>query len=950
MIKPQAPHVSMQPAQQTPTDYHALSIEQVIATLQSDRHQGLTPAQVAERQQRYGPNELKEKATRSAWSIFLDQFKNLMLLMLIAVAVVSAILDWQAAAFPKDAIAIFAIVLLNGLLGYFQESRAEQALTALKQLSAPQAQVLREGQVQEVLARELVPGDIVLLEAGMQIAADARLLTSTDLQVQESSLTGEAESVFKQAEVVLPPGAALGDRHNLVFRGTEVINGKGQALVTATGMQTELGRIATLLQDVETESTPLQVRMGQLANTLVTGALILVALIVGGGVIARGWEQFAPLLEVSLSIAVAVVPESLPAVITVALALGMQRMVRRQALIRKLPAVETLGSVTTICSDKTGTLTQNKMVVRSIQTIEQQFTVTGEGYAPAGTFQLTEGAEQDLPMTPSSFPRSLQLLLIASVVCNDAVLTQEDSREWTIIGDPTEGALLALAGKTGFFKDQWLRWLPRVSEIPFSSERKRMSVVCESRTSTSFSFTQLEAMPYLVFSKGSPELILDCCTHVQVNEGRQTLTSQQRHQIRDQNDRLASQGLRVLGLAYKPVSKMLDCEHEHATVEQDLIWLGMVGILDPPRLAARKAVKDCQTAGIRPVMITGDHPLTAKAIARDLGILQPGSRVITGQELDHLSPPELEDQVQTIDVYARVSPEHKLRIVQAWQRLGQVVAMTGDGVNDAPALKQANIGVAMGIAGTDVSKEAADIVLLDDNFSTISAAVEEGRTVYDNIRRFVKYVLGSNIGEVLTIAAAPLIGLGGTPLSPLQILWMNLVTDGLPALALAVEKPEPNIMHRPPHSPQEGIFARGLGQYIVRVGIIFGLLTILLMQWAYTHTHTPGYDRDPDTWKTIVFTTLCLAQMGHALAVRSRTRLTLELSPLSNPYLLGAIALTTALQLLLVYDPLFRGFFGTTWLSPAELMICVGVSALMFVWLELEKLFIRWFTKRRVQS
>jgi len=923
--------------------WHALEVDKTLQLLDSDREAGLSFQEVQQRLQQYGPNELTETGGRSPWEILLDQFKNIMLLMLIAVAVVSAVLDLRGNNFPKDAIAISSIVILNGILGYLQESRAEKALAALKSLSAPRVRVLRDGKLVEVDAKELVPGDVMLLEAGVQIAADGRLIEEQNLQVRESSLTGEAQAVNKDAVVQLPEETALGDRINLVFQGTEVVQGRAKVAVTGTAMQTELGRIATMLQSVESEPTPLQQRMSQLGNVLVTGSLILVAIVVVGGIVRAGMSAFEELLEVSLSMAVAVVPEGLPAVITVTLALGTQRMVRRNALIRKLPAVETLGSVTTICSDKTGTLTQNKMVVQAAYTNNHLFRVTGEGYAPEGQFQL------DSQRIDSEDYPELQALLIACALCNDSVL-QEEKGQWTILGDPTEGALLSLAGKAGIEKDQWSSRLPRVAEFPFSSERKRMSVICNVQRSTVADQLAesglVKSESYLMFTKGSPELTLERCNEIHIGDSSAPITEAQRNQILAQNEQMASNGLRVLGFAYKPL-KTLPPEGSEETSERELVWLGLVVMLDAPRPEVRDAVAKSRQAGIRPVMITGDHPLTARAIALDLGIAQEGDRVLIGQELEHLSQQELEQQVDLVSIYARVSPEHKLRIVQALQHRGRFVAMTGDGVNDAPALKQADIGIAMGITGTDVSKEASDMVLLDDNFATIVAATEEGRVVYTNIRRFIKYILGSNIGEVLTIAAAPILGLGGVPLSPLQILWMNLVTDGLPALALAVEPPEPDVMKRPPFNPRESIFARGLGSYMIRIGIIFAIITIALMWWAYNHTHAAGYQRDPNTWKTMVFTTLCLAQMGHALAVRSNTRLTIELNPFTNPYLLGAVVVTTILQLLLVYVPPLQAFFGTYYLDPIELAICFGFSALMFVWVEMEKLFIRWFGKKR---
>ncbi|MEH2179886.1 cation-translocating P-type ATPase [Nostoc sp.] len=940
--------------------WHSLEVDKALDLLDSNADSGLTPQETQQRLQKYGPNELEETAGRSAWEILLDQFKNIMLLMLIGVALISGFLDLMAlregrlkpGEVPfKDTIAILAIVILNGILGYVQESRAEKALAALKKMTSPLVRVIRDTRLVEIAAKELVPGDLMLLEAGMQIAADGRLIEQSNLQVRESALTGEAEAVNKQASLKLPEETSLGDRLNVVFQGTEVVQGRAKVLVTNTGMTTELGKIAVMLQAVESEPTPLQQRMTQLGNVLVTGSLILVAIVVAGGVIRDGgFKNIQELLEVSLSMAVAVVPEGLPAVITVTLALGTQRMVRQNALIRKLPAVETLGSVTTICSDKTGTLTQNKMVVQSISTNNKTFRVTGEGYAPTGDFQLNSEK-----ISLEEFPE-ISALSVACAVCNDSVL-QKEQGEWAILGDPTEGALITLAGKAGIEKDQWNSKLPRVGEFPFSSERKRMSVIAQVEgVATGEAFSRgvdpaiasfLQSEPYLMFTKGSPELILARCTQIHLGNHTGPLTEAQRQKILTENDLMASKGLRVLGFAYKPLVEIPPEGSDEAS-EQNLVWLGLVGMLDAPRPEVRASVQECREAGIRPVMITGDHQLTARAIATDLGIAQEGDRLLTGQELQRMTDQELEKNVDLVSIYARVSPEHKLRIVQALQRRGRFVAMTGDGVNDAPALKQADIGIAMGITGTDVSKEASDMVLLDDNFATIVSATKEGRVVYTNIRRFIKYILGSNIGEVLTIAAAPLIGLGGVPLTPLQILWMNLVTDGLPALALAVEPPEPDVMQRPPFSPRESIFARGLGSYMIRIGIIFAIITIALMWWAYQHSHAPGYQGDPESWKTMVFTSLCIAQMGHAIAIRSNNRLTIEMNPFSNIFVLAAVVVTTILQLMLVYVPPLRDFFGTHYLNMQELGVCIGFSALMFVWIEAEKIFLRIMGKKAV--
>lgn len=965
-------HPRSQSTIETSNNWHTLDAETVLDLLDSDRRTGLNRTQVDDRIIKFGLNELKEQAGRSAWRILIDQFTNIMLIMLIAVAIVSSLLGEA-----KDAIAIFSIVGINGLLGYVQESRAEKALAALKQMAVPMVRVCRHT-IQDIPGRELVPGDIVLLEAGGQVPADGRLLEGANLRVREAALTGEAQPVSKNATVVLDADVPLGDRANLMFQGTEVLQGRGVMVVTATGMNTELGRVAALLQGVENEPTPLQRRMSLLGNVLVSGALILVAIVVLMSVTNTpdGWSRllagdFTPLqepLQVSLSMAVAVVPEGLPAVITVTLAIGTQRMVRRNALIRKLPAVETLGSVTTICSDKTGTLTQNKMVAQVVRTASTVCTVTGQGYVPEGKF-----LKDERPQEPEANPE-LSTLLLACAVCNDAVLKCESGNHWTIVGDPTEGALLTLAGKARLYKPQLEQHLPRVSEFPFSSERKRMSVICrindsglrtdEVQADPGFSIrgtldwhsflnaavNSMESLnSYVMFTKGSPEIVLARCHRVQIEQSIVPLTDKQRAQILQQNENLAQRGIRVLGFAVRDLASVPPEDSDDRT-EQELVWLGLVGMLDAPRPEVRPAVDVCRQAGIRPIMITGDHQLTAVAIAAELGIVPSlEATALSGQDLEKVSQAELETLVKNISVYARVAPEHKLKIVQALQKNGEFVAMTGDGVNDAPAIKQADIGIAMGITGTDVSKEASDMVLLDDNFATIVAATEEGRVVYTNIRRFIKYILGSNIGEVITIAATPILLAGAAvPLTPLQILWMNLVTDGLPALALAVEPPEPDVMYRPPFNPQENIFARGLGNYILRIGLVLAITVIFMMLIVFPYRAQFG--TNPDAWKTMVFTTLCLSQMGHALAVRSQTLLTMEMNLFSNPYVLLSVIATTLLQLALVYIEPLRVFFGTYWLSPLQLAICFGFSALVFIWIEGEKLLLRWLQSSQKRS
>ena len=912
--------------------WHALPPQACLERLQADA-QGLSTAGAALRLADSGPNRLEISEGRSALQILRDQFSNVMLLMLLAVAAVSGAVSLHQQEFPKDAIAILVIVVLNGLLGYLQESRAQKALLALRDMAQPLVQVRRDGRWQRVSSEQLVPGDLIRLEAGDRVPADGRLLEEADLGVREAALTGEAEAVFKRADLLLEEGTPLLERQNCLFQGTEVVRGRGVAVVTATGMATELGQIAQMINTAGGQETPLQQRLDGLAKVLVISALALVALVV-----LVGWLMGQPLLnllEVSLSMAVAIVPEGLPAVITVTLAIGTQRMVRRAALIRRLPAVEALGSVTVICSDKTGTLTQNRQVVQELRVGTLAVAVSGHGYEPRGDFRPRELAAPDAA-TPGAPDGALQLLLQAGVLCSDAELRQDAEGRWEILGDPTEGALSVVAEKAGIDDFELRSHFQRDAEIPFSSERQLMAVWIDD-PSGALQTPLAEAAAdsrRLLISKGAPEVIINGCNRWIDGSGVTGLTQTQRDWWLAQARQLAGSGLRVLAIA---------CAPHHPSPDHPLenqVLLGLMAQLDPARPEVNHAVATCRGAGIRPVMITGDHPLTARAIGTAIGLSEADGEVVLGRDLERFDDSALRETVARCNIYARVPPEQKLRIVKALQANGQVVAMTGDGVNDAPALKQAHIGVAMGITGTEVSKEAADMVLLDDNFATIVNAVEEGRLVYANIRRFVKYILGSNVGELITIAAAPLLGLTGVPMTPLQILWMNLVTDGVPALALALEPAEEGLMQRSPARPGESIFARGIGSYIVRIGVVFALITIAMMVWAY-RTHA-----EAGPWRTMVFTTLCLAQMGHALSARSDLPL-LRVNPLSNPWLLGAVLLTSALQLTLLYTPALSRFFGTVPLSGADLLVCLGVSLVFFVYLELDKLRILWGHRRR---
>ena len=881
-------------------EWHTLGTEEVLRQLEVDPQRGLSEEEVQARLAQYGRNELEEGKTRGVLAILLDQFKETMVLVLIGAAVISGVLGEF-----KDTIAILIIILLNSLLGLTQEYRAEKAMAALKKLSNPIVKVRRNGSVQKEPSDQLVPGDVILLEAGDSIPADAWLIDAANLRVQEAALTGESTPVDKDLVGTFAPDAPLGDRRNMVFAGTAVTLGRGSAVVVETGMKTQLGHIAHMIQTADDLKTPLQRRMARLGLALAVVALGIVAIVFVLGIL-RG-EEVGPLILTSVAMAVAVVPEGLPAVVTIALALGAQRMLGRKALIRKLPAVETLGSVTTICSDKTGTLTENRMTVVLLdvaghtqsmdEVLRDDMPVltaddlqTGNGYGPAQASQA--------------------LILAASALANDAVLQADDDTQgdFETIGDPTEGALVVAAARRGLWKNELDRLFPRIAEAPFTSERKLMSTVHRIPLNEPGGVVnpylrrlmEAEGTPYIVITKGAPDQLLEISSRVWVDDAFHPLDEQWRARIDAANARLAQDGLRVLGVAVRPLT---DAPQPGKTegVERDLAIIGLVGMIDPARPEVKEAVATCRAAGIRPVMITGDHPLTAARIASDLGISENG-KVLSGQELGAMSDSDLDRVVGEVNIFARVSPEHKLRIVNALQRQGQVAAMTGDGVNDAPALRQADIGVAMGITGTDVSKEAADMVLLDDNFATIVNAVAEGRVIYDNVRKFIRYTLTSNMGEIVALLAAPFLGLP-IPLTALQILWVNLVTDGLPGLALGVEPAEPNTMKRPPYPVNESIFGRGMALQILVIGLIMGAVSLAVGYWAWSQGNT--------AWVTMVFMTLTLSQMGNALAIRSDKESLFRIGLLSNRPLLGAVLLTFVLQLAVTYVPFLQNIFHT---------------------------------------
>jgi Ca2+-transporting ATPase len=901
-------------------NWHLQSIDSSLEALQTDLKTGLSQTEAESRLTKYGRNELIEKSGRTPLKIFWEQITATMVLILIAAAVVAGLLGDT-----KNTIAITAIVLLYAILGFIQEYRAEQAISALKKLSVPNVRVLRDSALKEMSARELVPGDIIQLEAGNVLPADVRLLEAVNLRIQEAALTGESEPVEKQTATLSGDGLPLGDRLNMGYMGTIVTQGRGMALVIATGMQTELGKIADLIQQSDTGQTPLQKRLDTLGKNLaIVGVVIAVFISVLG--LLRG-DELRHMLLTAVSVAVAIVPEGLPAVVTITLALGAQRMLKQNALIRKLPAVETLGSVTVICSDKTGTLTENRMTVVVLDVAGHELDLTEE--------MDKQGSVRKVAVDENQNAASLSLLAIGGTLCNDAQLVNTGDGGFHTLGDPTESALVATAAKMGFWKSTLDSSFPRAAELPFDSERKRMTTVhhLEQYDPTILAGLEIGSHRYIAFTKGSVDGLLGLSNQVWVNGQLQRMDDSFKVRVEAANDRLAKKGMRVLGVAFRMMNQIP--EVIQMDLEQNLTFIGLFGMIDPPREEVRDAVAITKSAGIRTVMITGDHPLTASEIARQLGITDQAalSKVLTGAEIENLSFDELKNVVDEVQVFARVSPEHKLKIVQALQERGHIVSMTGDGVNDAPALKRADIGVAMGITGTDVSKEAADMVLLDDNFATIVSAVKEGRTIYDNIRKFVRFSVAGNIGKVLVMLLAPFLG-KPIPLLPLQLLWLNLLTDGLLGLGMGVENAESDTMKRPPYSPKEGVFSRGAGVQVIWVGALIGALALGLGSWYYF--------RGLEQWQTMVFTFLAFAQVFQAWASRSATDSFFKLRLMSNLLLAGMSALVTGLQLTVLYIPFLAEFFGVKALSLCDLSIAITGGIVVLVVMEVEK----WFKRK----
>ncbi|KMY49388.1 calcium-translocating P-type ATPase, SERCA-type [Peribacillus loiseleuriae] len=875
--------------------FREMDTQQIETALETSVRLGLKEAEVNKRQQLKGYNELQEGEKQSAILLFFAQFKDFMVIVLLAATLISGILGEYI-----DAIAIIAIILVNGFLGFFQERKAEKSLEALKQMAAPQVQVLRDGEWKRIPSREAVMGDILKFTSGDRIGADLRIIESASLEIEESALTGESVPVAKLNEAIRYDVESIGDEVNLAFMGTMVTRGSGTGVVVATGMETAMGKIADLLQSTETQITPLQRRLEQLGKILIFTALFLTIVVVATGIL-QGNDLYTMFLS-GVSLAVAAIPEGLPAIVTVALSLGVQRMIRKNAIVRKLPAVETLGCASVICSDKTGTMTQNKMTVTHVWSGGKTWNVSGTGYQPDGEFY--DGEKKVAPKSD----KSLHQLLTFGLLCNHADLVVKDSK-YVVDGDPTEGALLVSAMKAGLTRESIMNNFTIVKEFPFDSTRKMMSVVVKDENGKQF-----------VVVKGAPDVLISRCDSILWSQKSQFLSKENINHVQEAINGLARQALRTIAIGFKPLSPgtiLLD----EAEAERNLVFIGLQGMIDPPRAEVGLAVKESREAGIKTVMITGDHAQTAKAIASQLGILRGKEKVIEGKQLAEMSMGDLEDVVEDVAVFARVSPEDKLKIVKAFQNKGHIVAMTGDGVNDAPAIKTADIGIAMGITGTDVAKEASSLILLDDNFASIKSAIAEGRNIYENIRKFIRYLLASNVGEIMVMFFAMLMALP-LPLVPIQILWVNLVTDGLPAMALGLDKAEGDLMKRKPRHPNEGVFARGLGWKVISRGILIGLATLIAFIVVYKN--------NPDNLvyaQTIAFATLVMAQLIHVFDCRSEKSI-LARNPFGNKYLIGAVISSLLLMLIAIYYPPFQPIFHTVPIAMRDWLLVIGMASI----------------------
>lgn len=917
--------------------YHCMTLEHVADALATHIEKGLTDKEAKERALKYGFNELSEKPKPGFIKMLVSQFINFLVIILIIAAVVSLLLGEVV-----DSVAIIVIVALNAVIGVVQESKAEAALSALKKMAAPNTQVIRDGHQITIPSRELVPGDIVLIEAGNYVPADLRLTESVNLKIEEASLTGESVPVEKKAAIALDREIPIGDRKNSAFMGTMVTYGRGKGIVTATGMRTQIGLIAEMLQSYEDEQTPLQKKLDQLAKILGISCLIICGIVFIYGIIrdthvgtimkegllvyfTAEKKDIIELFMTAVSLAIAAIPEGLPAVVTICLALGMQRMVKRHALIRKLPAVETLGCATVICSDKTGTLTQNEMTVTKGWIRGRFLRFTGEGYSPEGEIFL-ENEQIDAKQDPD-----LSLLLQGSLLCNDArleeIAQEKEERLWRVIGDPTEGAMVVAAAKAGMWRQDVEKSLPRIMELPFDSERKRMTTVHQAQD------VKGDKPSVVIFVKGAPDIVLDLCDNITENGKIVRLDQAKRKEILEANNSMAREALRVLAVAYRTTDCVPLCSDTE--LEQGLVFIGLLGMIDPPRKEVKDAVRIAHGAGLKSIMITGDYKDTAEAVAREIGLLMPGGRVLTGADLDRLSDEELTEIVDDINVCCRVSPQHKTKIVDALKAKNHVVAMTGDGVNDAPALKKANIGVAMGITGTDVTKETADIVLTDDNYVSIVSAIEEGRIIYSNIRKFVYFLLVCNIGEILIVFLAMLFGMP-VPFKPIMLLWLNLVTDGAPALALGLERGEPDIMKRPPRPTKEPVINRDMATGLTVLPVI-DMIAILSVFYI-------GLSRYPESIaaaQTMAFITLCCSELLRAYTARSEYYGVFSLGIFSNKWMQVAIMSSLALVLITVYLPFLRPFFGTVFLGFNDWMIMLPFILMAPVGAEILKIFLR---------